>query len=47
MNRLIATIIIASTLAAGAVNAAPLGGDAARDAARLSAITVGGAFDAN
>ena len=47
MTKMFALVSVFAVLAVGAVNAAPLGGDAARDAARFNAITVGGAFDAN
>lgn len=48
MNKIIASFIIAGTLiaAVGTVQAGPLGGSAARSAAGLGFITVGGAFDA-
>lgn len=48
MKTLIASLIVAGSLVAGlsAASAGPLGGQAAREAAQLGFITVGGAFDA-
>jgi hypothetical protein len=46
MTKIIASLIVASSLLAGIGSASAAPGSAVQDAARLGFITVGGAFDA-